>query len=379
MNTSFKPSLLERRLVTPEEGARLLKQGGLVILPTETVYGLGVDATQSDALARMYFLKNRPVTHPVILHLASVDQLSEWAKDIPDVAYQLAEAFWPGPMTLILKRSERVKDQITGGQDTVGIRIPSHPLALKLLEAFGGAVAAPSANRFGKLSPTQIHHLDPLLLEDVDGVVDGGPCEVGIESTIIDCSGIDCSGIDCSGIDYSGIDYSGIDYSGIDYSGIDYSGIGHPPRILRPGMISMAQIQAALNLSPNWENTKSGSSESRSPDKPVPVVSGSLASHYAPNTSVKLLFQAEADLRDSKNIGLLRLASSTLSPDFLEAIAHQIMLPNEPEGYAQRLYEALHILDQKQLDVIYIELPDVTDSSWQGILDRLHRAASPIG
>jgi L-threonylcarbamoyladenylate synthase len=349
MNTSFKPSLLERRLVTPEEGARLLKQGGLVILPTETVYGLGVDATQSDALARMYFLKNRPVTHPVILHLASVDQLSEWAKDIPDVAYQLAEAFWPGPMTLILKRSERVKDQITGGQDTVGIRIPSHPLALKLLEAFGGAVAAPSANRFGKLSPTQIHHLDPLLLEDVDGVVDGGPCEVGIESTIIDCSGI------------------------------DYSGISHPPRILRPGMISMAQIQAALNLSPNWENTQSGSSESRSPDKPVPVVSGSLASHYAPNTSVKLLFQAEADLRDSKNIGLLRLASSTLSPDFLEAIAHQIMLPNEPEGYAQRLYEALHILDQKQLDVIYIELPDVTDSSWQGILDRLHRAASPIG
>jgi L-threonylcarbamoyladenylate synthase len=359
MNTSFKPSLLERRLVTPEEGARLLKQGGLVILPTETVYGLGVDATQSDALARMYFLKNRPVTHPVILHLASVDQLSEWAKDIPDVAYQLAEAFWPGPMTLILKRSERVKDQITGGQDTVGIRIPSHPLALKLLEGFNGAVAAPSANRFGKLSPTQIHHLDPLLLEDVDGVVDGGPCEVGIESTIIDCSGID--------------------YSGIDYSGIDYSGIDQPPRILRPGMISMAQIQAALNLSPNWENTQSGSSESRSPDKPVPVVSGSLASHYAPNTSVKLLFQAEADLRDSKNIGLLRLASSTLSPNFLEAIAHQIMLPNEPEGYAQRLYEALHILDQKQLDVIYIELPDVTDSSWQGILDRLHRAASPIG
>lgn len=342
MNTPLQPSLLERRLVSPEEGVRLLKLDGLVILPTETVYGLGVDATQSDALARMYFLKNRPVTHPVILHLASVEQLSEWAINIPEEAYQLAKVFWPGPMTLILKRSKRVKDQITGGQDTVGIRIPSHRKALAILSSFGGAVAAPSANRFGKLSPTDIQHLDPLLLEEVDGVVDGGPCEVGIESTIVDCSGI-----------------------------------GHPPRILRPGMISMAQIQAALNLSSDLENTQSGADERHSSNNPVPVVSGSLASHYAPNTPVTLISQAESARWDSEKIGLLRLKSSALSFDLLETITHQITMSNHPQEYAQDLYKALHLMDQKQLDRIYIELPDDIDSQWQGILDRLQRASSP--
>ncbi len=169
--------------------AQILRAGGLVAFPTETVYGLGADAASEKAVARLYAVKGRPADHPVIIHFASPDEAFMWAREIPPAARELGQRFWPGPLTLILKRSALAKDFVTGGQDSVGLRVPSHPVAQELLKAFSGAIAAPSANRFGRVSPTTAAHVREDLGKDVDLVLEGGPSDVGIESSIVDLSG----------------------------------------------------------------------------------------------------------------------------------------------------------------------------------------------
>jgi L-threonylcarbamoyladenylate synthase len=198
-----------------ERAVALLRAGELVAFPTETVYGLGADAANPAAVAKIFAAKGRPQDHPLIVHLDGAAQLDAWARDIPAYAFELAEAFWPGPLTLILKRQPGVPDAVTGGQDTVGLRVPGHPLALELLRAFGGGLAAPSANRFGRISPTTARHVREELGEAVAMVLDGGPCQVGIESTILDCT-------------------------------------GGAPRILRPGMVGAPALGRVLGRMPGY-------------------------------------------------------------------------------------------------------------------------------
>jgi len=196
-----------------EKAAALLRQGELVAFPTETVYGLGADASNPEAVAKIFAAKGRPADHPLIVHIPGVEHLDRWAREIPETAFASAKAFWPGPLTLILKRQPNVPDAVTGGQDTVGIRVPGHPLALELLKAFDGGVAAPSANRFGHVSPTTAQHVHDELGSAVAMVLDGGPCRVGIESTIVNLT-------------------------------------GPQSRILRPGMISAADLGRVLGRMP---------------------------------------------------------------------------------------------------------------------------------
>ena len=230
------------------KAADVLRRGGLVAFPTETVYGLGADADNDQALQAIFRVKGRPETHPLIVHLAGVGQLKDWTASIPDSAWKLGERFWPGPLTLILKKASRVSKVVTGGQETVGLRVPDHPAALSLLREFGGGVAAPSANRFGKVSPTTAEHVRQDLGSDVDYVLDGGPCSIGVESTIVDFSSGD-------------------------------------PVILRPGGLTRERLEEALG-------------------RPVLVkgagpvrVSGQLESHYAPRAEVLIVRPGEGEGR----------------------------------------------------------------------------------
>lgn len=249
-------------------GARRLREGGLVAFPTETVYGLGADARNPQAIERLYRVKGRPGSHPVIVHVGSLEGARDCAAEFPELAERLAARFWPGPLTLIVSKAAWVPSALTGGQDSVGIRIPSHPLAVELLKAFGGPVAAPSANRFGRVSPTSADHVEKDLGTDVDVILDGGPCKVGVESTIVDVR----------------------------------SG---PARILRPGGVSRELLQDALGC-------------------PVPVqgstlrVSGSLDSHYAPRARVEVVEEAGIHARAAE-LGATGLRVKVLSPEEVEA------------------------------------------------------------
>jgi L-threonylcarbamoyladenylate synthase len=338
-----------------EAAVALLKQGGLVAFPTETVYGLGADAESPEALNRLYTVKGRPKGHPVIVHLASAQQLSDWVEDIPAMAWQLAEAFWPGPLTLILKRSARVPDTVTGGQDTVGIRVPAHPVALQLLEAFGGGLAAPSANRFGRLSPTRAIHVQEDLGEDVQMVLDGGDCQVGVESTIVAFR-------------------------------------DGRPVILRPGMITAEQIEAVLsepalvpvaqsanvkakNISPSNLSEPSATTT----ETGVIRAPGMLASHYAPRTALRLISSGElagltlAQFPAGLEIGVL---ARQPQPESLASADHLIWmtLDDQPDVVARELYAQLRELDQRQLDEIWVEaVPE--HGPWAAVADRLRRAA----
>ena len=216
----------------------VLRAGGLVAIPTETVYGLAADASNADAVRRIFTVKQRPANHPLIVHIAAADRLGDWAATIPPAAGILAEACWPGPLTLLVPRGAPVLNVVTGGRSTVGVRVPAHPLALELLERFGGGLAAPSANRFGLVSPTTADHVRTDLGNDVDFVLDGGPCPIGVESTIVDCA-------------------------------VD------PPQVLRPGAISADQIESLLNMTLGFAG-----GPSRAP--------GMLDSHYAPGCRVLL-------------------------------------------------------------------------------------------
>ncbi|WP_376697288.1 L-threonylcarbamoyladenylate synthase [Wenzhouxiangella sp. EGI_FJ10305] len=304
--------------------AELLARGKLVALPTETVYGLAADASNADAVGRIFAAKGRPADHPLIVHLPGTEALEEWADSPPESARRLARAFWPGPLTLIVRKATRVSDVVTGGQETVGLRVPGHPVALKLLKIFGRALAAPSANRFGRISPTTAEHvLDEFADQDtVAAVIDGGPCEVGVESTIVDCSGAQ-------------------------------------PRILRPGMISLEQLSQVLGEVP----TRAGESEG-------PRASGRLPSHYAPATRVELV-EAPSLARPDPQAAVLALAHTPDPGGFMGWRA----LPVEPAAYARGLYAALRSLDALGANRILIQRPP-DEPAWVAIHDRLARAAA---
>ena len=314
------------------QAAAILASGGLVAFPTETVYGLGADAENPAAVARIYAAKGRPNDHPVIVHLAPEADLAYWASEIPSEAYELVAAFWPGPLTLILKRAARIPDAVSGGQDTVGLRCPSHPVAIALLRAFKGGkggVAAPSANKFGNVSPTTAAHVREEFGDDgtIGAVLDGGQSEVGIESTILDLSRL----------------------------------ATHGPVLLRPGHISAEAIAAVIDQLP------------AAPDSAAPRASGTLASHYAPHTPVAMQDSASAAL----TLAQLRAAGRKVAlihySDF-GATHAEARLPKVPDGYAHALYAALRAMDQVGADLILVEAPP-QGPDWLGVNDRLRRAA----
>jgi L-threonylcarbamoyladenylate synthase len=304
------------------DAASVLMAGGLVAFPTETVYGLGADACNAASVARIYSVKGRPADHPLIVHVASMDGLGEWASDVPAYAIALARDYWPGPMTLIVPRSDLAGDFVTGGQDTVGVRVPAHPVALGLLEAFvaagGKGVAAPSANRFGNVSPTTANAVAAELgdyLADGDQILDGGACDVGVESTIIDCT-------------------------------------GDTPKILRPGAITVEMIQQSTGL------TVVGSVE-----EPEIRVSGSLDSHYAPAATVVL------DRSPTAGQGFIAMANVVAAEGVVRLAA-----PRTHEEFAQVLYAALREADEQGLSTVVVQQP-VGDGIAIAIRDRLKRAA----
>ncbi|AOF80757.1 tRNA threonylcarbamoyl adenosine modification protein, Sua5/YciO/YrdC/YwlC family [Methyloversatilis sp. RAC08] len=311
--------------------AERLRAGELVAFPTETVYGLGADALNPDAVRRIFAAKGRPADHPLIVHLPETARIVDWARDIPREAIALANAFWPGPLTLILKRDADVPDEVTGGQDTVGLRVPAHPVALQLLRAFGSGVAAPSANRYGRISPTTAAHVRDEF-GDAITVLDGGACEVGIESTILDLS-------------------------------------GEAPRILRPGAISAAQIEAVI-----------GRKLATTAGQGAPRASGTLAAHYAPRTPMKKV--AGERLRDFLNAfrhSGRRCAVIAHSQPPLADCPHQwSMLPADPEGYARGLYAALREADASGGAMIVIEATP-EGVTWAAVNDRLTRALAGAG
>lgn len=304
-----------------QAAAVILKTGGLVAFPTETVYGLGADASNPKAIARIYEVKNRPTDHPLIVHIGDQSAVSHFAKDIPIYAVALMDDFWPGPMTLVLKRTANSKDFITGGQETVGLRIPSHPLALELLREFsnlgGHGLAAPSANRYGAVSPTTAQAVDEELADFLgpsDLILDGGQSSVGVESTIIDCT-------------------------------------GSAPVILRPGAITKEMIEKTTGIA---VEQKSGSS---------PKVSGSHHKHYSPNATV--LIDGEPDIGD----GLIAL-SSVPTPQGVVRLA----APKTLEDYARELYSALRKADELSLDTVRV-IPPTGDGLATAIRDRVTRSA----
>jgi L-threonylcarbamoyladenylate synthase len=300
--------------------AEILRAGGLVAFPTETVYGLGADASSAKAVARLYAVKRRPAGHPVIVHFASAAGAFSWAREVPDAAKLLARQFWPGPLTLILKRSDKARDFVTGAQDNVGLRVPSHPVAHELLTLFKGGVAAPSANRFGLVSPTTAAHVRADLGADVDLVLEGGSSEVGIESTIVDLS-------------------------------------GDTPVLLRPGRISKQDLERVI-----------GAVSERSESSPRH--SGGLERHYAPRTPARLVPTYDLD----KEIARLKEKVAVLAfsrPD--ERVDYWLRMPRDPAAYAQKLYGALRELDTAGCEEILVEAPPEAPE-WAAVRDRLQRA-----
>ena len=307
--------------------AAILRAGGLVAFPTETVYGLGADAGNERAVARIFAAKGRPVDHPVIVHLGAADELERWARDVPAVAWRLAARFWPGPLTLILKRAPGVSDALTGGQDTVGLRVPNHPVALALLQAFGSGLAAPSANRFGRISPTLAAHVLAEFGDAVDCVIDGGPCAVGLESTILDLSGT-------------------------------------RPRVLRPGAVTPDVLAETLGEPPSTRATGG------------PRAPGRLVSHYAPDTPLQLV-EAAALESTIQSLTAVQQSVAVLSlhpPTTGAAQCHWMTMPADASDYAHVLYARLRDIDSRGCRVILVELPPVT-MAWEAVHDRLLRAA----
>lgn len=306
----------------------ILRSGGLVAFPTETVYGLGADARNEQAILKIFAVKNRPKQNPLIVHIRSTDELYEWAAEIPPEAYQLAERFWPGPLTLILKKAKHVLACLTGGQDTVALRMPQHPIAQSLLQSFNGGIAGPSANRYTHVSPTQACHVREELGQKVDLILDGGACEVGLESTIVNLSGSE-------------------------------------PEILRPGCITSKELEEVLGQ----------------PIKVVGKENGTLAPgmhqlHYAPRTKT-ILFQSHEMEAVLQNLTQEKLpvAVVTHNKTFNDtANIDFIKLSADPLFYARELYQTLRWLDRKGYKTIFIENVS-TDVAWEAIRDRLVKAS----
>ncbi len=328
--------------------AALLRAGKLVALPTETVYGLGADALDPVATAAIFAAKGRPADHPLIVHLPSAEHLPRWARSIPKEAIALARAFWPGPLTLILPRDADVPDAVTGGQDTVGLRVPNHPVALALLATFDSGIAAPSANRFGRISPTTAAHVEHELGERVDLILDGGPCQVGIESTILDLS-------------------------------------RDAPEILRPGAITADDIARVIGRRPKVRGEGAVEEDmaqavAQAIESATPRVSGSLAAHYAPSTPLRLLPAAllieEAAELAGEGSRVAVLAHGCADPG--DSRFTWIAAGADPVAYAHDLYAHLRALDALGADFILVETPPA-DPAWSAIADRLGRAAVGSG
>jgi L-threonylcarbamoyladenylate synthase len=307
--------------------AARLRQGGLVAFPTETVYGLGADARNAGAVRAVFEAKGRPADHPVIVHLADAAKLAQWARAVPEWAHAWAAAFWPGPLTLVLPRAPGVPDAVTGGHDTVGLRVPAHPVAQRLLRAFDGGIAAPSANRYGRISPTSAADVHAAFEGMALQVLDGGPCAVGVESTIVDCS-------------------------------------GPAPRLLRPGAITRAQLQRVAGVTLR---------EGARATTPAP---GRKPSHYAPRARVVLAARHEAvalvreGLARGQRTGLL----CARRPAGLPAGAAWLPLPADLDGQARQLYRALHHADALGLDLL-VAVPPAPRGVGAAVHDRLRRAA----
>ncbi|GCE00846.1 L-threonylcarbamoyladenylate synthase [Embleya hyalina] len=313
-----------------EKAAGVLRGGGLVAIPTETVYGLGADAEDPAAIARIFRVKGRPPSHPLIVHIGGAEQLDEWVEDVPRAARLLAEHFWPGPLTLVLRRGPRVPLEATGGLETVAVRVPDHPVALALLSAFGGGVTAPSANRFGAVSPTTADHVRAELGDAVDFVLDGGPCEVGVESTIVDVT-------------------------------------GDAPSILRPGGVTREDLEAVLGCPLAVPSTSRVRVPGRHP------------SHYAPRARVvlvepeKVVSEAEPAQELGHRVGVLLPAAFAGA----EVKAHAVVtVPDSMAAYARGLYGFLRELDRQGCDLIVASLP-VEEGLGLAIANRLRRAAGP--
>ncbi len=313
----------------------LLNAGQLIGLPTETVYGLAADADNPEAVTKIFAAKGRPADHPLIVHLGADDLLSHYAREIPDAAWILAEAFWPGPLTMILKKATNVPDVVTGGQDTVGVRMPGHPVALSLLRAFaeskrqaghhGGGLAAPSANRFGRISPTMAQHVADELDDAVPLILDGGDCQVGIESTIVDLS-------------------------------------RGKPVILRPGAVTADQLSLALGETVASQVLVASD---------TPRVSGALASHYAPRTPLKVTDAATIALALKESDAIAAIVRDDAG---LTAQSNIVVLTNSPSAYAHDFYRVLRELDAGGYSQILVQaLPEAL--AWAAVQDRLGRAA----
>jgi L-threonylcarbamoyladenylate synthase len=306
----------------------ILRDGGLVAFPTETVYGLGADAENRTALRSLYAVKGRPVAHPVIVHLAHARQLDDWAVEISSAARQLAAAYWPGPLTLVVRRATRVPDEVTGGLDTVGLRVPAHPLAHELLDAFGGGLAAPSANRFGRVSPTTADAVRAGLGDAVPLVLDGGACTVGVESTIVDCT-------------------------------------TDEPRVLRVGGITVEMLGGLLGVAPPVGGA------TRAP--------GTLPSHYAPDARVEVLSEAGVAARvttltaSGARVGVLAPRGTRLE---LPRGTVTLATPDDADEYARVLYAMLRQADVLGLDVV-VAVPPAPEGIGRAVADRLRRAATP--
>jgi len=311
--------------------ANLLREGRLVAFPTETVYGLGADAGNPAAVQRIFKAKGRPANHPLIVHIPDTASLNDWALEVPDTAKQLAARFWPGPLALILNKKPNVPLEVTGGQQTVGLRVPDHPVALHLLQAFGGGIAAPSANRFCRISPTLANHVAEELGDAVDLILDGGACQVGVESTIVDLS-------------------------------------GDSPRLLRPGQITRYDIESILQTE-LLVSSQETPSQIRAP--------GMMEVHYAPAT-MAMLCPVDA-LQD-------KIQELTASGQRIGILAYRqelqensqtiiIEMPSYARDYAQVLYAFLRKLDSLQLDIILVEAPPETEA-WRAVNDRLRKATT---
>ena len=326
----MRPEVRDERSAI-SHAASLLRDGGIVAFPTETVYGLGGDAANEQAVRRIFSIKGRPADHPLIVHLADAGMIDRWARDIPADALRLAECFWPGPLTIIIRRSATVSDLVTGGLDTVGIRVPAHPVAQSLLREFGGGIAAPSANRFGRISPTCVDHVRDELGSAPDLILDGGDCQVGLESTIISLT-------------------------------------HGRPILLRPGGISLPQLSEALGR------------EVAHPDQSDHALRapGCYASHYAPLTPSFIISAAHlSDVLQGSGAGQsAAILCHTKTVTDLYPATRCLLLPSDPIGYGQALYASLRRLDAGGYDRILIEAVPETEP-WLAVRDRLYRAAHP--
>jgi len=311
-----------------EQAISLLSQGDVIGLPTETVYGLAADATNVAAVARIFQIKGRPSDHPLILHLGDASWLDDWASEVPERARLLAEKFWPGPLTLVLEKSARVSDAVTGGLQTVALRVPGHPVALELLRSFGRPLAAPSANRFGSVSPTTRQHVLDDLGDDIELVLEGGPCAVGLESTIVDLSGA-------------------------------------APRLLRPGGISLEELESALG-----ERVLPSDGSVRAP--------GTLESHYAPRAPVHLVTPEEIWVRalTEAAAGTVGVLTDVEPPVALPDSIALALLGHDAGTQAHELYACLRTLDERGVRIILSTLPSEVGLG-AAVADRLRRASAP--